>query len=345
LKILVGLSGGLDSTYTAKRLLDIGHEVVCVALIFSSHTDVEKAKRSADELGLPLHVIDCCTEFEDLVVQKFISEYRSGRTPNPCVICNRYCKIEFLYRACESLGCDAFATGHYCSIEKSDGGRYFVRRAKDLKKDQSYMLYGLDQKHLSKMMTPLYDVTKDEVRKTSAELNLSCADDPESMDICFIPSGKYTDFLAERGITSKIGNFISPDGKIYGPHKGIMNYTVGQRKKLGIALGFRSFITKIDADSGDITLDHIEACKVSGFTVKELRFQKLSELSVGTRLLATVKIRYAATPAKCEVEITESGCNVTFTETYPLPAPGQAAVFYDGDDLIFGGTIDTVIYS
>lgn len=341
MKILVGLSGGLDSTYTVKKLLDAGHSVEGAVLVFSNHTDVEKAKISATELGIKLRTIDCREQFSENVVSNFIFEYTNGRTPNPCAVCNRYCKIDLLYNECINGGFDAFATGHYCFVE-CESGRYFVRRAKDLRKDQSYMLYALTQDQLSKLITPLSDMLKSEVREKSFELNYSSANDSESMDICFIPNGKYTDFLESMGAVSKMGNFITPDGKIIAPHKGIMHYTVGQRKNLGIALGYRSFITKIDAQSGDITLDRIENCKVKGFTVKYLNFQKLA--SPSDTWEGSVKIRYAAIPAPCRVEFNADECTVTFLETYPLPAPGQAAVFYEGDDLCFGGIIDSIIY-
>ena len=344
MKILVGLSGGLDSTYTVKKLLDAGHTVVGAVLVFSEHTDVLKAKISADELGIDLRVIDCQKQFSDTVIANFISEYTNARTPNPCAVCNRHCKIEMLYNECVKGGFDAFATGHYCKVV-SENGRFFVQRAKDLKKDQSYMLYALTQEQLSRLITPLSDILKSEVREKSAELKFSSANDSESMDICFIPSGKYADFLESHGAASKVGNFVTPNGKVIAPHKGIMHYTVGQRKNLGIALGYRSFITKIDAESGDITLDRVEACHVRGFTVKDLNFQKISPPAHGEAWNGAVKIRYAATPALCNVEFTKDSCVVYFTDANPLPAPGQAAVFYDGDDLIFGGIIDSIIYN
>lgn len=344
MKILVGLSGGLDSTYTVKKLLDTGHTVEGAVLIFSEHTDVEKAQISASELGIPLRFVDCQKQFSDVVIANFISEYTKGRTPNPCAVCNRHCKIEMLYNECVKGEFDAFATGHYCKVV-SENGRFFVQRAKDLRKDQSYMLYALTQEQLSKLITPLSDLLKSEVREKSAELNFSSANDAESMDICFIPRGKYTDFLESQGATSKSGNFVTPDGKVIAPHKGIMHYTVGQRKNLGIALGYRSFITKIDSQSGDITLDRVEACHVKGFTVKELNFQKIEQKNNGEAWNGSVKIRYAATPAPCNVEFTNHGCTAYFTDAKPLPAPGQAAVFYDSDDIAFGGIIDSIIYN
>lgn len=344
MKILVGLSGGLDSTYTVKKLLDAGHDVEGAVLVFSKHTDVSKAKISASELGIDLRIIDCQDRFNNTVIANFISEYQNGRTPNPCAVCNRHCKIDLLYNECLKGGFDAFATGHYCNVS-SENGRYFIQRAKDLKKDQSYMLYALTQDQLSKLITPLSDILKNEVREQSATLNYSSANDPESMDICFIPSGKYTEFLESFGATSKQGNFILPNKTIIAKHKGIMHYTVGQRKNLGVALGYRSFITKIDAQSGNITLDRLENCKVGGFYVKDLNFQKLTPMSVGDTCEALVKIRYGATPIKCKVEFHQDFGKVTFIDTYPLPAPGQAAVFYDGDDLAFGGIIDSIIYN
>jgi tRNA-specific 2-thiouridylase len=344
MKILVGLSGGLDSTYTVKKLLDAGHSVEGAVLLFSDHTDLEKAKISASELGINLRVINCQEKFNDTVIANFITEYQNGKTPNPCAVCNRHCKIEMLYKECIENDFDAFATGHYCKISH-ENGRYFVQRAKDTKKDQSYMLYALTQDQLSKLITPLSDVLKSEVREESARLNYSSANDSESMDICFIPNGKYTDFLEKAGVASKKGNFVLPDGKIIAPHKGIMNYTVGQRKNLGIALGYRSFITKIDAQTGNITLDRLENCKVSGFYVNNLNFQKLFPKEIGDKCELLVKIRYAASPVKCFIEFLQNGCRVEFLESYPLPAPGQAAVFYDGDDLAFGGIIESIIYN
>lgn len=344
MKILLGLSGGLDSTYSAKLLEREGHDVTCACLYFGRHTDVAQAERSASELGLPFTVIDCSDDFENFVVRNFVSEYASGRTPSPCTVCNRFVKVDSLYKKSVELGFDAFATGHYASVGKDPAsGRYYVSKAADLRKDQSYMLWKLTQDQLSRFMTPLARFCKDGIREDAAALGLSSSGLKESQDICFIPRGEsYVPFIENRIGKCAPGNYIDREGNILGAHKGIVNYTVGQRKGLGVALGRHMFITGIDADTGNITLSPESGTYASAVEISDLNYQKFEH--TGGSAVLDVKIRYAAKPVRSEIEFRDGGALVTFENPVRTPAPGQSAVFYDGEDVMFGGVIEKVIY-
>jgi len=343
MKILLGLSGGLDSTYSAELLRRDGHEVICACLYFGEHTDIAPAKRSAEELGLPFTVIDCSDDFERYVMTDFIERYAEGRTPNPCTVCNRYVKIESLYRKSIELGCDAFATGHYADVARDpESGRYFVQRAGDLKKDQSYMLWKLAQNQLSRFVTPLARLSKSVIRERAAKIGLEAAASKESQDICFIPRGESYISIVESRLGKPLpGNYTDRDGNIIGRHGGIINYTVGQRKGLGASFGKHMFVTAIDPVTRNITLCPEEDTYARAITVGDLNFQKMA-MPVGATL--DVKIRYAAKPVAARVTFEEGRALAEFEELVRTPAPGQSAVFYDGDDLAFGGTIDGVIY-
>ena len=345
-RVLLGMSGGLDSTYTARLLLNAGYEVVGAALAFSEHTDLESAKIAAEEVGISLITIDAKERFEEAVVKNFVTEYALGRTPNPCVVCNRYVKMALLYEEAKKGGFDYFATGHYARVVEKEG-RWAVAMAKDLKKDQSYMLWGLSQEMLSMLLTPLAEREKDEVRAHALAVSLSAAKNKESQDICFIPDGDYVAFIRqyaeERGLdfvkeAFSDGDFISHDGKWLGKHRGIVNYTVGQRKHLGIALGYPAFVTEIDPTHKSVTLAPKEQTEKAGITVKDLVFQSLLPRTEG-EISAEVKIRYAAKPVGCTVFFEKNEARVVFASPQRTPAKGQSAVFYEGGRVLFGGVI------
>ena len=346
MRVLLGMSGGLDSTYTARLLLEAGYEVVGAVLVFSEHTDLESAEIAAREVGIELIRINAAERFDQYVVKNFVTEYANGRTPNPCVVCNRYVKMALLYETAVREGFDYFATGHYAKIVQTNG-RYAVSMAKDRSKDQSYMLWGLSQDMLARLMTPLADRDKDEVREEALAVSLSAAEKKESQDICFIPDGDYVSFIAryaeKHGLdfvkdAFESGRFVNPLGEVLGEHRGIVNYTVGQRKHLGIALGYPAFVTEIDAEKREVTLAPKAETFKSEIAVSDLVFGALSERRSG-EITATVKIRYAAKPAPCRVVFSEDGARVYFDTPERTPAKGQSAVFYDGETVLFGGTI------
>ncbi len=338
---LVGISGGLDSTLAAASLLEAGHRVSGAVLRFSEHTDLASARVAAGELGIELHEIDCEKRFDRVVKDYFAKSYFLGRTPNPCVICNRQVKIALLCELAEKLGCDKVITGHYARIIKGENGRYAVSMGKDRKKDQSYMLWGLSQKQLSMLEFPLADQNKDELRQRAREKNFTSAESKESMDICFLPDGNYAEFVESRLGKCPEGNFIDKNGKVLGRHKGIVHYTVGQRKGLGIALGKPAFVSKIDPEENTVTLVFAGEEYADDMTVGYLNFQSVEQASeLGEKITLYVKIRYAAPPVPCEVRFEEDVARVHFPAPVRAVTPGQSAVFYDENNtVVFGGFI------
>lgn len=341
--VLVGLSGGLDSTFAALSLMEKGYDVQGAVLKFSDCTDIKSAEKAASELGIPLHVIDCCDDFDKYVKEYFAHEYLSGRTPNPCVVCNRYVKVKKLHDAAKELGFDKFATGHYCGVEK-ENGRYFIRRAADLKKDQSYMLWGLSQEQLADFLTPLNGIEKDHIRAYMASRGFTSASAKESQDICFIPDGDYARYITERHGEALEGSFINENGKILGEHRGIIHYTVGQKKHLGIALGEKMTVSEINAENNTVTLVRSDKyTPASGIVFSNVNFQYLTSLDISESTEICVKVRYSATPRKTEIKVENGVVSAYFERAFPEPAPGQSAVFYVGDKLAFGAFIDKVI--
>ena len=338
---LVGISGGLDSTLAAATLLDAGHTVTGAVLQFSDHTDLAAARLAAEELGVPLHEIDCRDDFEKIVKGYFAQSYAAGRTPNPCVVCNRHLKIQKLCDLAQSLGCDKVITGHYADIVCAENGRYAVKQSENRKKDQSYMLWGLTQEQLSLLAFPLRNADKESLRQTAIERSFSSAGAKESMDICFLPDGNYADFV--EGVVGKSlpGSFVDKNGKLLGQHKGIIHYTVGQRKGLGIALGQPAFVSKIDPVQNTVTLVFAGEEYADSMTIGDLNFQSLAKTEDFESEELFVKIRYAAQPVPCKVRIEGAVATVTFTSPARAVTPGQSAVFYDKNGIIaFGGFIE-----
>ena len=334
------MSGGIDSTYAVVKLRALGYEPVGAVLKMSEHTDVAAARRSADALGVELHVADMSEEFGKHVVENFVSEYSRARTPNPCIVCNREVKFRGLCELAKSLGIDKICTGHYASVEKSEEtGRYYIARGKDPRKDQSYVLWRLSQEELSMLFFPLANDVKTEVKQISREMALPSAELRESQEICFIPSNDHTAFI-EDYLGKKIpeGSFIDKEGRVLGKHKGVVRYTVGQRKGLGISLGKHVFVTSIDPEKNTVTLGDECDLFTSGFYIDDLVFQK-REYAQGERAHLLVKIRYAAMPVPCEVSFEKGFAHVVTEEPVRAITPGQSAVFYDDDGVVFGGFI------
>ena len=344
-RILVALSGGVDSSACTAMLRDEGYEVAGVVLRMSDAHDgaVADAQTSADQLGIPLYVWHMEEEFDKEVAGYFARSYAEGRTPNPCVVCNPLVKFKGLMTAADAYGFQMVATGHYAGLRK-DGERVLLTMGENKARDQSYMLCRLTQKELTRLVFPLSGLPKDEVRRIAEKAGLSCHDKPDSQEICFIPDGNYAGYIEKRlGRTFQEGEYVSPEGKVCGHHHGIIHYTVGQRKKLGIALGKPVFIRRIDPVENKIYLawggDEYES---------EITVSAMSETFPGAfdaartgEMRCSVKVRSRAAAAPCTVRfIGEDRVSVVFDTPERAPAAGQAAAFYDGDVVLGGGFID-----
>ena len=338
MKILLGLSGGVDSTYAALKLKNDGHEVHGAVVLMHPYTDTAGARVAADEVGIELHTVDATREFEETVCRNFVSEYVKGRTPNPCIICNREVKFRALYDYAMKNGFDAIATGHYARV-KCEAGRYYVAAALDTRKDQSYMLSRLPQDILAALILPMADEVKTDITDRAGELGLSAASKAESQEICFIPDGKYTEYIEARAGKCVPGSFVDTEGRTLGAHKGIIHYTVGQRKGLDIALGRRVFVTEINPTENTVTLE--DAPRLSDtVTVEDIVFSKIERPEKPIKMRLAVKLRYLASPAMADVTVEPSGnATLRFSEGQRSVTPGQAAVFYDGDGCVFSGII------
>ena len=342
MKILVGLSGGLDSTYTAYKLLKEGHSVEGLVLVMHDYTDVSAAKKIADTLNIKLHTLDCRDIFKKHVISNFISEYSAGHTPNPCTVCNRYVKIAQLCKYAVENGFDKAATGHYANIcFDEESQRYCIKKGADEKKDQSYMLWYLTQEQLKTLYFPLADITKEQIRQ---EINTTefayLASAKESQEICFIPDNDYASFIENQIGTFPEGDFVDAEGKVIGRHKGIIHYTIGQRKGLGLSLGAPAYITKIDTENNTVTVEKQSDVKCNILKANSLNSQLLP-IDDGCTYTLDVKIRYAAKPMKADVTIENGIATVTFSDSVRAVTPGQSAVFYKGDLLAFGGVISS----
>ena len=337
MKILVGLSGGLDSTYAAYLLKNQGHEVVGASVIMHKYTDITAAEDAARAVGIPFVVINAEELFKERIVSRFINDYINGRTPNPCIECNPNIKFGVLCDYAKENGFDRIATGHYADI-RNEAGRYYVKADMTSGKDQSYVLWKLSQEQLSMLYLPLVSMDKTAIRQHAMELGFKAAESKESQDICFIPDGDYVSFIkANTGLSFPEGDFVDPNGNVIGKHKGIVHYTIGQRKGLG-AFGKPMFVKQINAENNTITLVEAGNEYMNETVISELNFMKLEPMTVG-KINAFCRVRYSAKPVPCTVSFENDYAYVTFETMTRAITPGQSAVFYDGDDLLFGGII------
>ena len=337
-KILVGLSGGVDSSVCIRILREQGFDVQAAVIHFSPAHDkaVAAATKVAEQLNVPLIVEDCSALFEQEVIAPFCEKYCSGVTPSPCVLCNPRAKFKTLCNIADRLGIRYIASGHYARIAE-ENGIYYVQKAVSIERDQSYMLYGLPQEILSRLCLPVGEFEKPDIRAMAAESHLASADAPDSQEICFIPDGDYAAYIAARGMQAKQGRFIGPDGEDLGAHKGVLHYTVGQRKGLNIAYGKPVFVKRICED-GNIELALAGDEFSAGIKIADLVRTDAAAFTVGS--LLDVKVRSRAIPAPCTIEsIDGNTLTVRFAQPQRAPAPGQAAVFYRGEYVIGGGTI------
>lgn len=340
-KVMVALSGGVDSAVTAALLLEQGYEVIGVHMRLLSGAEHESsdddARQVAHELGIEFHSLDCRAEFNQAIVQNFCSEYLNGRTPNPCVLCNRHMKFGYLLQVADELGADTLATGHYARIDHS-GEVPVLRRGRDRNKDQSYFLFTLTVEQLKRVMFPLEDTTKEQVKQIALRLNLSARHKAESQDVCFIPDNDYVGFLrSQKLMLPQGGNIVHVDGQLLGRHSGTYRYTIGQRKGLGIGWSEPLYVISIDVEKNQVVVGEKKFLATTELFVKDVVWsQQLME----EQLRVDCRIRYRHHEALATVYTADQDCvRVVFDQPQIGVTPGQSAVFYQDDAVIGGGWI------
>ncbi len=356
-KVAVGMSGGVDSSVAAYLLKEQGYDVIGVTMQIWQDEDplaqaenggccglsaVDDARRVADRLGIPYYVLNFKREFKENVIDYFMDEYMHARTPNPCIACNRYVKWEALLNRARELGCDYIATGHYARVVQLDNGRYALKKSATDRKDQTYALYNLTQEQLAHTLMPVGEYEKEQIREIAAKIGLLIANKPDSQEICFIPDNDYAGYIErESGKTFPKGNFVDLDGNILGTHKGIIHYTIGQRKGLGLSMGSPVFVVDIRPETNEVVIgsnldtfhDSLYAGKVNLMSVDALEGERK----------VVAKIRYSHKGAPCRIKmVDEDTVLCKFEEPVRAITPGQAVVFYDGDIVLGGAVIDRV---
>ena len=353
---MIGMSGGVDSSVAAAVLLDKGYEVFGATMQIwpdikeerqknesgcCSLSAVDDARRVADKLGIPYYVLNFKELFQNKVIDYFTSEYIGGRTPNPCIICNRYIKFKALLDKSMAMGMDFIATGHYARIEFNPfNQRYILKKSINDIKDQTYALYNLTQEQLSRTLFPIGDYTKDRVREMAREIGLAVASKPDSQEICFVEDNDYARFICENTDYNIIqGYFVDTKGNKLGTHKGIIHYTVGQRKGLGITFGKPMYVTAVNPENNTVVLGEEKEVFTGQLVASDLNFISIPNLESDMRI--TAKIRYSAKEAAAIISPVENGrVRVLFDTPQRAVTPGQSVVFYDGDTVVGGGVID-----
>ncbi|HHW45471.1 MAG TPA: tRNA 2-thiouridine(34) synthase MnmA [Clostridiales bacterium] len=353
-KVLMAMSGGVDSSVAAAELLKQGFEVTGVTLKLHdgeisdemtrtccSLADVTDARSVCDKLGIRHYVFNFKQRFADTVIQRFIDQYRCGGTPNPCIDCNRFIKFDELLKRAQLLGHDYVATGHYCIREYDKASnRYLLKKAVDRNKDQTYVLYSLTQQQLEHILFPLGGLLKEQVREIAAEMGFINSNKPDSQDICFVTNGKYADFIEEHtGQKAQKGDFVDTKGRKIGEHKGYIRYTIGQRKGLGVAFGKPMFVVDIIPETNTVVLGEEADLYSSRLIAEDVNFIPFDKLT--SPLKVTAKVRYSQREEAATIHPMEDGKVLAEFER-PLRAitPGQAVVFYDGEYVVGGGTIE-----
>ena len=343
-KALIAMSGGVDSSVAAHLTQQAGISCVGVTmqLLEGKGADVKDAALVAEKMGMPFHVLDLTETFRREVMDDFVRCYEAGLTPNPCVVCNRRLKFGALLDAALEMGCDFVVTGHYARIE-AENGRYLLKKAADIGKDQSYFLYTLTQHQLAHTRFPLGGLAKEEARKIAEQQNFINARKRDSQDICFIPGGDYFEFLkAYTGKAYPSGDFLDADGKVVGKHKGAVAYTRGQRKGLGLAMGQPVYVTGKDMQRNTVSVGSNEALFSTTLLATDWNFFPFDRLTGPIRCMAKARSRMVEQPATVYPE--ENGiCRVVFDEPQRAITTGQAVVLYDGDTVIGGGTITDIL--
>jgi tRNA-specific 2-thiouridylase len=354
-KVVVGMSGGVDSSVAAWLLKEQGYDVIGVTMQIWQDEDttsqeenggccglsaVDDARRVAWDLGIPYYVMNFKEEFKSNVIDYFVEEYQKGRTPNPCIACNRYVKWESLLKRSLDIGADYIATGHYAQIDKLPNGRFALKKSVTAAKDQTYALYNLTQEQLSRTLMPVGAYSKDQIREIATQINLRVAHKPDSQEICFIPDNDYAGFIEENaGEKAPEGDFVDLDGKVIGRHKGITHYTVGQRKGLNLSMGYPVFVVEIRPEANEVVIGKGEDVFSTTLRAGHINWMSIDGIHGETKTV-TAKIRYSHKGATCTIQEVEDGLiECRFEEPQRAITPGQAVVFYDGDYVVGGGTI------
>lgn len=336
-KVLLGMSGGVDSSVSAILLQNQGYEVIGCTMTLWEQT-IKDAKKVCEKLGIPHYTIDCKKEFEGKVVNKFIQEYQEARTPNPCVECNKYLKFGVFYQKARELGCEYIATGHYARIEFSKKyQQYVLKKSREEKKDQTYFLYTIAKEKLEHIIFPLQNYSnKEEIRKIAEENQLTVAQKKESQEICFIPDNDYQNFLKKHGngIQQK-GNIVLSNGEVLGQHQGFINYTIGQRKGLGISYKEPLYVLKLDKEKKEVIVGAEKELYAKELYAKEVNWMVWDKLEKPMRCKA--KIRYRAKEAEAMIFPEEDKVKVIFDIEQRAITSGQSIVFYDDDGIVLGG--------
>ncbi len=347
-KVLVGMSGGVDSSVTASVLMNLGYDVSGVTLslydgnaekgVCGSGKDILDAKKVSERMGIEHFVADLKPQFKKYVIENFISEYFAGRTPNPCIQCNRHIKFGEMLDFANRNGFNKIATGHYAIIEKS-GDRFLLKKAKDLAKDQTYVLWSLGQKSLSSTLMPLGNLTKAKVREIAENKGFVNANKPDSQDICFVPDGDYTAFISrETGEKFSQGDFVDLSGQVIGKHAGMIKYTIGQRKGLGMGFGKPMYVISKDPKENRVVLGDEENLFTKRVLVKDVNFVAAEKLNSPVKCKG--KLRYRHLEQSCTlIPLDKTTLLAEFDKPQRAATPGQSAVFYDGDTVICGGII------
>jgi tRNA-uridine 2-sulfurtransferase len=353
MKALVAMSGGVDSSVAAAMMLERGYDVIGVTLKqwegpdgemptagCCTVGDAEDARRAAAQLDIPYYVLDYVDEFTEKVVRRFGEIYMQGRTPNPCIECNRTVRFQALLDRTTELGCDVLVTGHHARVTRDDDG-FHLRKGKDPGKDQSYVLHMLGQDELSRIHLPIGEVTKAEVRDQARNLGLRTADKPDSQDLCFVTEGDYRSFLREHFPDTAIpGKIVTMEGEVVGDHAGTIDFTIGQRKGLGIAVGEPRYVVDIEPTTAVVTIGRRADLRADGCRVEGLTF---TSGMPPTDLSVAVKIRYRSDPIDATLDLSGTQAEVRFASPQIGVAPGQAAVLYRGDEVLGGGTITSAL--